>query len=105
MKGSKQDPCCYRVSYSSSVTPFSLENGFTAHDGLFLAGATRPISGKAFKAIQAPSLDDPSLDESVVNHILGGWTTSYLYVPWISVEFHHCESRVGYLGDRSSVGL
>ena len=92
MKGSKQGACCYRVSDSSSITPFSQEHGFTAHDDLFLGGATRPISGRAFKAVPAPSYNVPSFDQSVVDHILGGWASydsNTRESKWISTTASH----------------
>ena len=87
MRRSKQGPDCYRVSDSSSVTHCGEGHGFTANDDLFLVEGTRPISGKAFKAIQVPSTDDHWIDDSVMDHILGGWSRSYptsRQSPWIS---------------------
>jgi hypothetical protein len=92
MKGSKQGACCYRVSDSSSITPFSQEHGFTAHHDMFIGGTTRPISGRAFKAVPTPSYNESALDQSVVDHVLGGWAShnsNSRESKWISTTASH----------------
>jgi len=78
MKGSILGRSCYRVTDSSSISPYSEEYGFTANNPMFTDGAGRPISGRTFMSgIDKPSMEDADLLESVVDHILGGWSTYY----------------------------
>lgn len=95
MKGPYYGPSCYRVTDSTSVSPYSEEFGFTANHTLFTDGSGRPISGRIFMSeVEKPSIDDPSLREGVVGHILGGWST-YPYHPtrrrsqWVSTTADH----------------
>jgi hypothetical protein len=92
MIGPFHDPCCYRVTDETSITPYDSEHGFTANHLRLMDGA-RPMSGKAFKEdIQIPVWDDSEVIDTVVDHIVGGWRRPYefnCHSEWISTTANH----------------
>jgi len=88
MGGAVRGNNCYRITDSSSVTPYSEEHGFTANDPAFRDASQNPISGITFKAREPPSLAyDAALIESMRVHVLGGWATgrsALRHSRWIS---------------------
>ena len=92
MIGPFHDPCCYRVTDETSLSPYDSESGFTANHRLFRDGGL-PISGTAFREdIQRPTLDDYGVTNTVVGHILGGWRRPFgfdVQSEWISTTANH----------------
>jgi hypothetical protein len=92
MIGPFHDPCCYRATDKTSVSPYDSEYGFTANHHLFMDGG-RPISGTAFREdIQRPVIEDYCVTNTVVDHILGGWRRPFgfdVQSEWISTTANH----------------
>jgi hypothetical protein len=73
MPGPSCGPSRYRVTDSSSISPYSQKYGFTANDPRFTDDVGRPISGRVYVSQgDKPSMNDADLVDSVVEHILGG---------------------------------